>query len=331
MLSKTKKYIRRGLKIPLIEESFSRLSQLDDKLTGFESSRHSSQERLDRQLEQLRMSIGRIEARQLTQLKSKQLQDYEFKVFSQWGEDGIIQFLTNAIPGLKKTFIEFGVEDYSESNTRFLLINNNWSGLVIDGSEDNVNRIRGSEYYWRFDLKAVCAFVDKDNINKLIGDAGYKGEVGILSIDIDGNDYWVWQAIDVVNPQIVIAEYNHRFGYQKAVTVPYKKNFDRRKAHYSMLYAGASLKAMVELAKSKGYFFVGTSSGGNNAFFVRNELKNDKLPNPSITEGFTAGKFREARDKTGNLSYISADEERDILKGLTLIEVGGASSSGVKH
>src|SRR4030095_9607966 len=136
----------------------------------------------------------------------------------------IIQFLTTRLKINRKTFVEFGVGDYLESNTRFLLINNNWDGLVLDSDPENIERIRRSPLCWRHGLRAASAFITCENINSLILDNGIRRDLGLLSIDIDGNDYWVWQAIDVVSPEIVVIEYNHRFGPDLAVTIPYNEN-----------------------------------------------------------------------------------------------------------
>jgi hypothetical protein len=141
------------------------------------------------------------------------IHEAEFKVFSQFGEDGIIQYLIRQakIPSNLHTFVEFGVESYVEANTRFLLMNNNWSGLVMDGSKENVATVQNTALYWKYGLTAIAAFVDADNINGLIQSAGFGGEIGLLCIDIDGNDYWIWDRINVVNPIIVIVEYNSLF------------------------------------------------------------------------------------------------------------------------
>jgi hypothetical protein len=184
--------------------------------------------------------LGRLEHRQLQLISNKDIQSHEFKVSSQNGEDGIIQFLVDNVHIENPIFIEFGIQDYTESNTRFLLTNNNWSGLVIDGDQDNIDYVIKDRIYWQYNLKAVEAFITKDNVNDLFRKNGLQGEIGLLSIDIDGNDYWVWQAIDSVNPAIVVAEYNHRFGPEKAVTVPYDEKFFRTEAHYSNVYFGAS-------------------------------------------------------------------------------------------
>lgn len=246
--------------------------------------------------------------------------DIEFSVFSQWGDDGIIQYLIRKIDIPCKTFIEFGVENYKESNTRFLLINDNWSGLVIDSSEKNIQFIKNDSISWKYDIKAVNAFIDADNINDLISTAGFTSEVGILSIDIDGIDYWIWKAITVVNPVVVIIEYNSLFGSERAITVPYKKDFYRTQEHYSNLFFGASLSAICNLAEEKGYFFVGCDSHGVNAYFVRK----DKIKNLSplmVKEGYISSKFTQSRDKKGKLNYLSYEKQIEAIKGLEVINV----------
>lgn len=276
---------------------------------------------LQANIHKIQESLGRIESRQLQAVSDKSLNANEFRVFSQWGEDGIIQFLLNHIRIERPIFVEFGVQNYTESNTRFLLCNNNWAGLVIDGSEENINFIKQDPIYWQHNLKAVHAFIDKDNINPLIVENGITGEIGLLSIDIDGNDYWIWQAIDVVNPAIVIVEYNYRFGKDKAMTIPYNKEFIRNKAHYSMIYYGASLKALCLLAQKKGYVFVGSNSAGNNAFFVRQNIKPDYIKEITVEDGYRIGQFRESRNEQGQLLYLSLEEEEKILASLPLVEV----------
>jgi hypothetical protein len=119
------------------------------------------------------------------------LKDAEFRVSSQFGDDGIIQYLLHHLRMDTDTFIDFGVENYRESNTRFLLENNNWRGLVIDGSQANIDFIRSEDIYWRHDLTAVCSFITAENINQIFEEHGFTGEIGILSIDIDGNDWHV--------------------------------------------------------------------------------------------------------------------------------------------
>jgi len=247
-------------------------------------------------------------------LESNNIQDYEFKVFSQWGDDGIIQFLINKVNIPFTTFIEFGVQDYTESNTRFLLMNNNWSGFIMDGSADYIESIKKRDYYWRHRLTAKAAFVTSENINELIQSTGFHNEVGIYHIDIDGNDYWIWKATTAINPVIVIVEYQSVFGVEKAITVPYKPDFFRTQEHHSNLYYGASLLALCDLAEEKGYYFVGCNSAGNNAYFVRKDKIGDLKP-ISAQEGYVMSKFREARDEKGNLLFLDGEERRMFIKG----------------
>lgn len=277
--------------------------------------------RVLRSLTKIREALGRIEARQLAAGNAGTLVANEFQVYSQWGEDGIIQHLLRHVPVKRKLFVEFGVEDYTEANTRFLLVNNDWTGLVLDGGAENVGAIRRSDVYWRHNLKAAQAFITRENINDVLRTHGVAGEIGILSIDIDGNDYWVWEACDVVNPAIVIVEYNSRFGAERAVTVPYDPGFVRHKAHHSCAYYGASLPALVALGKRKGYAFVGSNSAGNNAFFVRQDLVAAPLRELTAAQGYVARQFRETRDSDGRLTFPTPEEEAALVTSLPLVEV----------
>lgn len=253
----------------------------------------------------------------------KKLADAEFKVFSQFGDDGILQYLIYHlnIPLNLQTFVEFGVENYEESNTRFLLMNNNWRGLIMDGSESNMEFVVNSHYYWQHNLTTKAAFIDTENINDLILSAGLNGDIGILSIDIDGNDYWVWDKINAVNPIIIVAEYNGVFGSLHALSVPYDPTFRRTQAHYSNLYWGCSLAALNHLATKKGYVFAGCNSAGNNAYFIRNDYINDHIPKPTLDEGFSEPKFRESRSATGSLTYLMGADRLKEIRDLSLVDV----------
>lgn len=241
----------------------------------------------------------------------------EFKVFSQFGDDGIIQFLANYLDFKSKTFVEFGVEDYKESNTRFLLQNNNWSGFVMDGTADNVAHIATSANFANHDLYVTHAFVTAENINELLLQKGFTGDIGIFHIDIDGNDYWIWKAITVAKPIVMIVEFNSVFGYQHPWVVPYKTDFFRRDAHYSWLYSGCSIAALCHLAAEKGYSFIGCNSAGNNAYFVRNDkLKELKPLTPQ--QGYVESRFRESRNEHGEMTFLSGTQRLALLNGLPI-------------
>lgn len=248
------------------------------------------------------------------------LHDVEFRVFSQFGDDGIIQYLIHRLAPLPDVFVEFGVENYRESNTRFLLSNNNWRGLVLDSNPKCIDQIRGDEISWRHTLIAKCAWITRDNINDLIRDAGVSGEIGLLSIDIDGIDYWVWEKLDIVDPVIVIVEYNSVFGPDLAVTIPYDANFARFKAHYSGQFWGASLSALDLLAKCKGYLLVGCNSAGNNAYFIRHD-KIDNLRALNAKEAFVDARWRDSRDKSGKLDHLTGAERFNAIAHIEVYDL----------
>lgn len=266
-----------------------------------------------------RLNLGRLQATlNFDRRGPLTIPDVEFSVYSQFGDDGIIQFLVQKMDITNKTFIEFGVEDYKESNTRFLLLNNFWSGFVIDGSEDNIQALRNEQIYSFFDIKAVNKFIDASNINDILMDSGFKDEVGILSIDIDGNDYRVWESVEM-NASIVICEYNALFGFEDEVTIPYDPSFVRGRK-YPFNFYGASLAALNELAARKGYFFIGCNSAGNNAYFISCKLR-DKCPFREVTvaAGYVFPSFSEIRGTDG--AMLKGLEPMRSLHGLPLTDV----------
>lgn len=295
--------------------------------------------RLQRQLAMANAPLERLSERQVVlqalgiarmnrdRKDLKGVQEVEFCAFSQWGEDGIIDWLIENLPGIPHSFVEFGVGDYRESNTRLLLQLRNWRGLILDGSAEHIADIQGQEIYWRHDLQARRVFIDRDNINSLISEAGFTGEIGLLSVDIDGNDYWVWQKIDVVKPAIVVCEFNAVFGDKYRLTVPYRHDFQRSKAHHSLLYFGASLPAMISLGKEKGYSFVGTGSTGCNAFFVRNDLASSVL---NSLEGVWAfpSTAREARNSNGELLFVGGPTRAELIRNMKILDLNAVTADG---
>jgi hypothetical protein len=264
-------------------------------------------------------ALGRIELRQVTHY-CNDIQQAEFRVFSQWGEDGIIQYLARSIDVGRRIFVEFGVEDYTQANTRFLLINNQWSGLVIDAGADNIAQIRRDPIYWACNLKAELAFVTRENINAILESNGISGDIGLLSVDIDGNDYWLWQAIEVISPRIVVCEYNSHFGPTAQITIPYDAGFTRDKAHFSKVYYGASIASLCSLGKTKGYTLVASNSAGNNIFFVRDDVIG---PLRSITpvEAYRRPQFREHHDESGQLTFYDFETRLRNIGHLPVLDL----------
>jgi hypothetical protein len=264
---------------------------------------------------------GRIASWQVRSMKSIQsLQDVEFKVLSQWGEDGIIDWLIEraGIPSRLHTFVEFGVENYSEANTRFLIENRNWRGLIMDGDPALTETLRRDHRYYRYDLTTKSAFITRENINDLITEAGFAGEIGLLSIDVDGNDYWIWEAIDAIRPVICVCEYNAVFGDLHPVSIPYDPKFSCGQSHSSRLYFGASIAALSSLAARKGYRLLGTTMAGNDAFFIREDYA---APFDSALKNIVAlpSKFRCPTDASGQLSWIEGYDRFKMISDLPVV------------
>ncbi len=188
-----------------------------------------------------------------------------FRLTSQNQEDGLTLALLNEAGPTTRRFIEIG-SGLSGGNGGFLAREWGWSGLMVDGHSDHMQQVGR-----RFPMTtAVAAWITRENVNELITEHGYAGEVDLFSLDLDGNDYWIWEAVTVSSPRVLILEYNSMFGPDRAVTIPYDAQFDRHR-HHSMYY-GASLAALTRLNARKGYRLVAVEPAGVNAFFLRNDV-----------------------------------------------------------
>jgi hypothetical protein len=277
-------------------------------------------------LDRTRELLGALLARQVrAQGAIASLHEVEFRVHSQFGDDGIIQWLVARLPSLPRRFIEFGVEDYTEANTRFLLVNDHWRGLVLDGSEENIARLRGRPWFWREALTARAAFVTRENVNDLLAEWAGDDGVGLLHIDVDGNDYWLWEAL-ALRPGLVIMEYNALFGPERAITIPYDAGFRRFAAHRSGLYFGASIAALEHLGRKKGYALVGGNSAGNNAYFVREDLLGGHLRRVAAADAYAVPHFRDGRDDAGRLDFHDFGARQARLRGLPVVDVASGQA-----
>lgn len=211
----------------------------------------------------------------------KRLLRYGFKVYSQCDEDGIIHEIFKRIGIAHRTFIEFGVETGIECNTAMLLVSG-WRGLWIEASNTYVAHMQRSVAGFLQDgnLKIVESRVTAANVNTLFEQAGFTGEIDLLGIDIDYNDYWVWKAIEIVKPRVVVIEYNATLRPPLSLVVPYAPDTSWNGTNYY----GASLEALVRLGSGKGYRLVGCNISGSNAFFVREDLCGDHFVEPATSE-----------------------------------------------
>ncbi len=211
------------------------------------------------------------------------LKDTGVKVFSQHEEDGLLLFIFACIGMGGKRFVEIGSNDGVNSNCSNLALNFGWHGLFIDADKTCVER--GRRFYrrnpdpWDYHPTFVCAKVTRENINELIENAGFKGSIDLLSIDLDGYDYWIWDALEIVQPRVVIIETHVEFGMNNIV-VPYDPAYTFPGKH--PVYHGASPVAMTNLAKRKGYRLVGANDYGHNLIFVKDSMGEKLIPEVSV-------------------------------------------------
>lgn len=213
-----------------------------------------------------------------------------WRAFSQFDEDGILLYIFSIIGNTNYQAVEIGADcgsDYfgfPESNISNLIVNHSWQGLIIDASSKNITKLsrffrncRNTTYKPPI-LKQ--ALVDRKIINQIIKDAGFRGEIDLFSLDVDSNDFWLFQALEVIQPRVLVLEFNHFWQGKDSVTIPYQEDlasFTKFRAK-NTAYFGATLPAMIKLAKEKGYRLVAINSFGHNAFFVKNNLGKKYLP-----------------------------------------------------
>jgi len=215
------------------------------------------------------------------------LDSASFDIFTYHGEDGIIGYLLRNLGNVNKKFIDIGAGDCITGNCACLAVHYNWSGVFIDA---NKNQLSIGKRFYKSNSKVnfVETFVAPDTIDELLSTLCKGEEVGLLSIDIDGNDYWIWKAIETIRPAIVVIEAKVEYGIQDLI-VPY--NTENYRSNNEM-YNGASVKAFEKLARKKGYKLVGANKQGYNLFFVKSEASvfgysADKLlENESIQQSF---------------------------------------------
>lgn len=287
--------------------------------------------------ESLRFSIGQstILASRAASQNFVNLWDAEVKVYSQWGEDGILDYICESIGLSKPKVIEIGAGNFTECNSRFLAENRNASVFAVDGRVDLNSSIEVSSLKWKSHIFGYQTWVTPENINDILEKAHRAiGSLDVFSLDVDGNDYWILESSNLDSVSVIVVEYNPLFGHTKAVTVARDDAFDRTSKHYSWLYYGAGLKAFINLLSERDFIFIGTNRVGNNAFFVRNTLRSRiKLDMSADLSKYTDWRIRESRNKEGKLSFTSGYDRVLEISHLPLIdlETGLEISVGTAH
>jgi hypothetical protein len=221
------------------------------------------------------------------ELPYKKIRDAGFRVYSQFEEDGIILYVLSMIDFKTRSVVEMCCGSGNECMATNLILNHGFDGYLFDGNADNIRQAKSF-----FESKRDCllhtpvlteAWITTDNVNNLLTKSGCAGEVDLFSLDIDGNDYWVWNAIDAINPRLLVLETNNVIPADKSLTMKYQSDFNYLTAPEPD-YLGASLLAMVRLCKKRGYRLIGGHRHGFNVFFLREDEGTQFFSEVSIEE-----------------------------------------------
>lgn len=265
------------------------------------------------------IGVATLAAHRSSFTQKKNLWDYECKIYSQWGEDGILDFLFDALSIDKPCILEFGVGDFSECNSRFSAEHRNANLFLVDSRPDLLPKVKSNPLYWKSIIEVRNEWITPSTAEILLSEASQLfGQVDCLSLDIDGNDYWVLKDLNLDEVNVVVVEYNPLFGATNPVTVPRDDEFNRSRIHHSNLYYGASLLAWIQLLENKGFVFVGSNRVGNNAFFVAGKFANLFSFDVSDLTRFTDWRVRESRSPDGDLTYVSGMNRIRLIEDLPL-------------
>ncbi len=274
--------------------------------------------------DKLLLASAAINAMRSRKLEIKSLWEAEVRVFSQWGEDGILTYLLDSVGITKPKILEIGAGNFEECNSRFQAEFRNASVYAVDLRSDLESNCKKLDVFWRSIIIPVNDYITPINVNSHINSAkSLLGGIDIFSLDVDGNDYWILLEADLSGISIVVCEYNPLFGHTQSVTVPREDDFSRESKHFSWLYYGMSIKASISAMQKKGFVFCGSNLAGNNAFFIREELgKKLNLDMPSSTNliANVDWRVREARDENGKLNFLFGKNRISLIKSLKVVE-----------
>jgi hypothetical protein len=235
-----------------------------------------------------------LKYRETTAQKIKlDFEDVGFNTYSMTHEDGILLYIFSVIGMTNRKCVDIGAGSIRGSSVANLIINHEFKGLLVDGDTKSIEHAR-TFYNTLEDTHLssptlISTLVNAENINNIIQGKNFSGEIDLFCLDIDGMDYWVWKALDVIQPRVVLLEYQDLLGPDRAWTVPYDQKFnadDYPVNKENKNYCGASLQAFIKLGREKGYRLVGCNNGGWNAFFIKNGIGEDILPEVSAQSCF---------------------------------------------
>ncbi|MEO0883162.1 MAG: hypothetical protein AAFY34_10550 [Pseudomonadota bacterium] len=246
--------------------------------------------------------------------------DVEFSNYSQNGEDGVLHYIFSLVGATNRIVVELSAGHCEQCNATNLIINDNWRGILFEGNRDKLELGRKFflRHFTRFEIPTLLGdWVTKNNINALIEEGGVSGEIDLFSLDVDGVDYWLLEALSVVSPRVIIAEAQYMWNADTARTVPYADDFVQKvvrdKDDIPFQYCGASIAAFVKLGKARGYRLVGAvGASGPNIILMRNDVGIEYFPEVSVSD---------ILDKTPMAHKVHFEKCREIAKGLDWVDV----------
>jgi hypothetical protein len=217
------------------------------------------------------------------------IRDAGFRVYSQSEEDGIILYVLSMIGFKTKRVVEICCGSGDECMATNLILNHGFDGFLFDGSQDNIRR---AETFFKskrdcllYPPVLTAAWITTENVNDLLRRSGCSGEVDLFSLDIDGNDYWVWDAINVINPRLFVVETHNVIPSDKSLTIEYQPHFNYLdQVGAAQMHRSASLLAMVKLCKKRGYRMIGAHRHGFIVFFLRDNEGQKFFPEVSVQQ-----------------------------------------------
>lgn len=304
-----------------IERHLENIKKLNLKITSLRSSIDKNREKINKNKDNIKVSKENATINALNYMAKKYadlsptsrpescLSRFEYKVFSQFGEDGIIAEIMSRIGVASHRIVEIGIGNGTECNSLNLLINFGWTGLLIEGNPsfaDKANEMFAERRGISSDrLVLVSEFVDAEYIDSVISGAGFDGEVDVLSIDVDGNDIWLLKAITAINPRLIIVEYNASFGPDLSISIPYERDFVwARRDLEKQYYYGASVTALAKVARQKGYNLVYGTQAGVNLFFVRSDLMVANLTEITPQQAYRPNFTNLMKPQSANISAL---------------------------
>lgn len=247
----------------------------------------------------------------MTPQEMPSLKDVGFRLYSQFEEDGMLLYIFSVIGSSNKRVIELCAGSGETCMASNLILNHGWEALLVDGDQENVDR--GIQFFSKHKDTSLHppifkqAWLTTDNINQLIEENGFGGEVDLLSLDIDGNDYHIMEAITAVKPRVIICETQNVIPCQMALTIPYKAEFNRLDEPNQDFF-GVSLLGMSKLLKGRGYRLIGGSHHGFNAIFIHEGVGEDFFPEVTIDavhdNPYTKSRVKSSWKKVKDLPWV---------------------------